>query len=190
MDATQDLAAVAPSPEPPPDPLAAASTETVRSPWFEFWRKFRRQHVAMVAGAFVLRYLLLVHRDDLGEEPEQVLLADGPILACIALWAVTSALVLALTPGARGVYNVVGPGEVPLSAALDLLGRKPIPVPHVVARPLLERMFALRVVDFPPGEIDYIQFLCTVDGARFASELGWTPQVGMRETILSVDAEA
>ena len=45
----------------------------------------------------VLRYLLLVHRDDLGEEPEQVLLADAPILACIALWVVTSALVLSLT---------------------------------------------------------------------------------------------
>lgn len=45
----------------------------------------------------VLRYLLLVHRDDLGEEPEHVLLTDWPILACIALWAVTSALVLSLT---------------------------------------------------------------------------------------------
>ena len=45
----------------------------------------------------VLRYLLLVHRDDLGEEPEHVLLADVPILACIALWAVTSAIVLTLT---------------------------------------------------------------------------------------------
>ena len=45
----------------------------------------------------VLRYLLLVHRDDLGEEPEQVLLADRPIIACIALWAATSALVLSLT---------------------------------------------------------------------------------------------
>jgi glutathione transport system permease protein len=54
MNATQELAAAAPSPGPPPDPLAAASAETVRSPWFEFWRKFRRQRVAMVAGAFVL----------------------------------------------------------------------------------------------------------------------------------------
>lgn len=45
----------------------------------------------------VLRYLLLVHRDDLGEEPEQVLLADVPILACIALWGLTSAAILALT---------------------------------------------------------------------------------------------
>jgi glutathione transport system permease protein len=54
MDAAHDLAAVAPSPEPPPDPVAIGSAEGVRSPWFEFWRKFRRQRVALVAGAFVL----------------------------------------------------------------------------------------------------------------------------------------
>jgi hypothetical protein len=45
----------------------------------------------------VFRYLLLVHRRDLGEEPERILLTDGPILLCVAAWAVTSALVLALT---------------------------------------------------------------------------------------------
>jgi 4-hydroxybenzoate polyprenyltransferase len=45
----------------------------------------------------VLRYLVLVHRDDLGEEPEQVLLSDAPILACIALWALTAAAILTLT---------------------------------------------------------------------------------------------
>ncbi len=54
MDAGTDLAAVAPSPEPPPEPVAIASAETVRSPWFEFWRKFRRQRVALFAGGFVL----------------------------------------------------------------------------------------------------------------------------------------
>ena len=32
----------------------------------------------------VFRYLLLVHRQDLGEEPEEVLLRDVPILAAIA----------------------------------------------------------------------------------------------------------
>ncbi len=30
------------------------SNERVRTPWSEFWRKFRRQKVALVAGAFVL----------------------------------------------------------------------------------------------------------------------------------------
>jgi 4-hydroxybenzoate polyprenyltransferase len=45
----------------------------------------------------VFRYLLLVHRDDLGEEPEQVLLTDYPILVTVALWAATSAVILELT---------------------------------------------------------------------------------------------
>jgi 4-hydroxybenzoate polyprenyltransferase len=45
----------------------------------------------------VFRYLLLVHRRDLGEEPEYVLLTDRPILACIALWAVCSAAILTFT---------------------------------------------------------------------------------------------
>jgi 4-hydroxybenzoate polyprenyltransferase len=45
----------------------------------------------------VFRYLLLVHRDDLGEEPEQVLLTDVPILIAVCLWVGTAALILALS---------------------------------------------------------------------------------------------
>jgi glutathione transport system permease protein len=55
MDTRNDeLAAVAPSAEPPTEAIAEAAAEQVRSPWFEFWRKFRRQKIALVAGAFVL----------------------------------------------------------------------------------------------------------------------------------------
>jgi len=45
----------------------------------------------------VFRYLLLMHRRDLGEEPEEVLLRDAPILLCIAGWAATAAVILAVT---------------------------------------------------------------------------------------------
>jgi 4-hydroxybenzoate polyprenyltransferase len=45
----------------------------------------------------VFRYLLLLHRHDLGEEPENVLLGDAPLLVTIAAWAATSAVILALT---------------------------------------------------------------------------------------------
>jgi 4-hydroxybenzoate polyprenyltransferase len=45
----------------------------------------------------VFRYLLLVHRQDLGEEPEEVLLRDVPILVCMAAWAVCAAILLAAT---------------------------------------------------------------------------------------------
>jgi 4-hydroxybenzoate polyprenyltransferase len=45
----------------------------------------------------VFRYLLLMHRRDLGEEPEEVLLRDVPILLCILGWAVCAAVILSVT---------------------------------------------------------------------------------------------
>ena len=48
----------------------------------------------VVYGLF--RYIQLMHSEDLGEEPENVLLTDVPILVTIAAWAVMSAAILAL----------------------------------------------------------------------------------------------
>jgi 4-hydroxybenzoate polyprenyltransferase len=45
----------------------------------------------------VFRYLLLLHRRELGEEPENVLLTDVPLILTLAAWAATSAVILALT---------------------------------------------------------------------------------------------
>jgi 4-hydroxybenzoate polyprenyltransferase len=45
----------------------------------------------------VFRYLLLLHRHDLGEEPENVLLTDVPLILTLVAWAATSAVILALT---------------------------------------------------------------------------------------------
>jgi hypothetical protein len=67
----------------------AAYAVTAHSAWMALTVPF------VVAG--LTRYLFLVHRHELGEEPENVLLADRTILACVAVWAVVSALVLALT---------------------------------------------------------------------------------------------
>ena len=49
----------------------------------------------VIFGLF--RYLLLVHRDDIGEEPEQVLLTDVPIMLAVAGWIATAAVILAFT---------------------------------------------------------------------------------------------
>jgi UDP-glucose 4-epimerase len=98
-------------------------------------------------------------------------------------------VVLALKQGVRGVYNVVGPGELPLSAVLRELGRTPIPVPHLLARPLLDKLFQVRLAGFPSAELDHLQFLCTVDGSRAEKDLGYRPAYTLRETIRSVIGE-
>jgi UDP-glucose 4-epimerase len=119
------------------------------------------------------------------ERPLTVLGFD-PMLQLIHEQDACRAMVLALRPGLRGVFNVTGPGEVPLSAALRELGRRPVPVPHPLVRPLVRRLFAARLAGFPPEEVDHIQYLCVVDGSRFAREAGWVPQHSLRETIRSV----
>lgn len=49
----------------------------------------------VVYGLF--RYLLLLHRRGLGEEPEALLVEDLPLLATVAAWAAASGVILTLT---------------------------------------------------------------------------------------------
>jgi len=112
-----------------------------------------------------------------------------PIVQLIHVEDAARSLVEALNPALKGVYNVVGPGEVPLSSALRELGRTPIPVPHPLARPMLGMLFKYRLANFPPPELDHIQFLCNVDGSRWRNEAGWKPRYSMRDTIRSVTGE-
>jgi 4-hydroxybenzoate polyprenyltransferase len=42
----------------------------------------------------ILRYLYLVHRREGGGNPAELLLSDRPLLVCVALWALTVALVI------------------------------------------------------------------------------------------------
>ncbi|WP_244222270.1 SDR family oxidoreductase [Corallococcus exercitus] len=112
-----------------------------------------------------------------------------PMVQLIHVEDVARAMMEALRPEPKGVYNVVGPGQVPLSAVLRELGSTPIPVPHPVARPLLGLMFRYRLANFPPPELDHIQFLCAVDGNRWVQDVGWKAQHSMRDTIRSVIGE-
>ncbi|NTX57844.1 NAD-dependent epimerase, partial [Myxococcus sp. CA039A] len=62
-------------------------------------------------------------------------------------------------------------------------------VPHPLARPLLGMLFKYRIANFPPPELDHIQFLCAVDGSRWVQDVAWKPHYSMRETIRAVQAE-
>lgn len=119
-------------------------------------------------------------------EKPWMLAGFDPMVQLIHVEDAASALVEALRPEARGVYNVVGPGQVPLSAIFRELNREPVRVPHFLARPMLNTLFKYRLASFPPEELDHIQYLCMVDGSRWQKDLQWKPRMTMRETIRSV----
>jgi UDP-glucose 4-epimerase len=117
------------------------------------------------------------------------LMGFDPMVQLIHVEDACLAMAEALKPGVRGVYNVAGPGEVPLSAIFRELGHSPIQVPHILARPLLRRLFDFHLASFPPPELDYLQWGCTVDGSRFVKDTGFAPKHGLKDTIHSVVRE-
>jgi UDP-glucose 4-epimerase len=119
-----------------------------------------------------------------------VLAGFDPMVQLIHCDDVGRALVHALRPGLKGVFNVTGPGEVPLSAIFRELGRKPVAIPHPLARPLLRTLFRYHLAGFPPEELEHIQYLCMVDGSRWLQASGWRPQYSMRETIRGAAAQS
>jgi len=123
-------------------------------------------------------------------ERPPVLLGFDPMVQLVHVLDVAEAIVQALVPGRRGIYNIVGPGEVPLSAILKELGREGRWIPHPLAKPLLSLAFAIGVSSFPVAELDFIRYVCMVDGRRAAAELGFRPRFGLRETIRAVDEAA
>jgi UDP-glucose 4-epimerase len=114
------------------------------------------------------------------------LLGFDPMVQVIHELDVVEAIVCALKPGVRGVYNVTGPGELPLSAVLNELERPTIPIPHLVAGPALRSLWRLGLSSFPVPEIDFIRYVCMVDGRRAVTELGYRPRHTLKETIRAV----
>jgi UDP-glucose 4-epimerase len=92
------------------------------------------------------------------------------------------AVVGALAPGVRGVFNVVGCGEVPLSVLVEETGGDRIPMPEALIKVLSGRLGFPKI---PQGAIDFLKHPCTVDGARFRDETGFEAEVGLAETLAS-----
>ena len=91
------------------------------------------------------------------------------------------ALVISVEKGLRGVYNLTGPGQVPLRVAIAETGGRPFPLPEPILRGYAERFMGL-----PSGAIDFIKFPCTIDGARFVRDTGFRARVSLEETFRSL----
>jgi UDP-glucose 4-epimerase len=117
------------------------------------------------------------------------LLGFDPMVQFIHQQDVVRALLLALTKGARGVFNLAGPPPLALSRALALLGRQSLAMPHKLAMLALDRLFRFRITNFPAPELDFIRYICMVDDTKARRELGYSPSYDTLSTLMSVDEE-
>jgi UDP-glucose 4-epimerase len=109
-----------------------------------------------------------------------------PMMQFIHEEDVAEAFVRALERGARGVFNVVGPGAVPLSIAIRETGGTSVPLPETLARNALERLFRFGLFPVPADAVDFVKFPCTIDGRRFHEATEFQPLYTLEETLHSV----
>jgi UDP-glucose 4-epimerase len=109
-----------------------------------------------------------------------------PMMQFIHEEDLSEAIAASLEKGLQGVFNVTGPGEVPLHTAIAETGGRPLPLPEPVIRPAFERMFRWGLSPYPPGALDYLKYPVTVAGASFAEATSFRPLFGLEEIFHSV----
>ena len=98
----------------------------------------------------------------------------------------TEAIALTLEKKLRGIFNVTGPGEVPIKVAIRETGGTAVPFPEPVARAVFGRLFQFGLFHTPPGALDFIKYPCTVRGKRFSEATGFKPLFNLEETFASI----
>lgn len=118
-----------------------------------------------------------------------MILGFNPMVQLIHERDVLRAIELALLPGKRGVYNIRGPGELPLSKAFQMLGKNPVFWPSGLAKRALNGLWRSRMSNFPSAELDHIRYVCMVDDHRARAELGYLHHFGIQQTLDAIYEE-
>jgi UDP-glucose 4-epimerase len=109
-----------------------------------------------------------------------------PMMQFIHEEDVSEAIGLALEHGLQGVFNVAGPGEVPLHTAIRESGGRALPLPEPLMRPVFAQLFRFGFLPYPPGAIDYLKFPITLSGSRFVEATRFRPLFGLEEIFQSL----
>ncbi len=115
------------------------------------------------------------------------ILGFDPMIQIIHERDVVRAILMALRPGVRGIFNLRGPGELPLSRILKRLGKRPTALPGPIARLTVDRLWRMRLASFPSPELDHVRYVCMVDDTRAREVLGFTPRFSIDETLAAVE---
>ena len=122
----------------------------------------------------------------LGRSYVPTILGFNPMTQFIHEEDVAEAVALALQTGAHGVFNVAGPGAVPLKVAIRETGGTAVPIPEPVARAVFSRLFRLGLYHTPPGAMAFLKYPCTIDGRQFVRATGFQPLFTLEDVFASV----
>jgi UDP-glucose 4-epimerase len=119
----------------------------------------------------------------LRQERMPTMLGFDPMVQLIHEDDLTAAVVLALRPGVRGVFNLTGGTQAPLSRILEVRHIGAVPIPGPLLGAAATRLRALRLARFDPADVVHLKYTCLVDDSRAREAMGFVPRRTLMQAL-------
>lgn len=147
------------------------------------WREPQIRTAVLRPVSTLGRQVQSLIRDYITRRRVPLLLGFDPLMQFLHEEDLAEAVALALASEARGVFNVVGPGAVPISLAVRACGGSPIRVPEFLMRPVFDRLYRSGLLAWPAGVLDFLKYPLTLSGDRFVEATGFVPRHDLETTF-------
>jgi UDP-glucose 4-epimerase len=114
-----------------------------------FWKRPETETVVLRPVHIVGPHLHNAPSNYLRKARVPTILGFDPMIQVVHELDVVESIALAMKPGLRGIFNVVGAGQAPLSRLIRARGAAQVPLPEMLFKAVLERAFRLRLSSFP-----------------------------------------
>ncbi len=108
-----------------------------------------------------------------------------PLMQFVHEEDVMCALLKVLNENHPGIFNIVGPGVLPLSQILYLSGKLGVPVPSPMLYPIAQLMWYTDIFPAPASHLDFLKYLCVADGSKAKEEMGFVAKYSSTEALLA-----
>jgi len=83
-----------------------------------------------------------------------------------------------------GVFNFASEGVIPLSKAIQLMGKVNIPLSLIGLKSFVQLLWYLDISPAPSNRLNYLKYLCVVDIEKAQRDLGYYPRYNCKEALL------
>lgn len=114
-------------------------------------------------------------------------LGYDPMIQIIHETDMARAIIACLKHSHSGIYNVVGPGELPLTEIINIVGGIPIPIPYTLGYYALKTSWLLGIGALPAPQLEFLTYPCVIDGSKFRKDFNFEPKLSLSDTLLATN---
>lgn len=83
-----------------------------------------------------------------------------------------------------GIYNIASSGVIPLSKAIQLMGKINIPLLFLGLKSFVQMMWYLNISPAPSSHIDYLKYLCVAAIDKAENKMGFKPKYSCVDALM------